>query len=104
MTNQEINEKLARLDGIFISEDIFRRGSIKVNVKSFPHLMPDYCKDLNLLMPLAWKYKLDINHVGDELQACYFTMVNGEFEAFPFKDKDPKQAIIQCLLKIAEEG
>ncbi len=99
--SQEINEKLARLDGVkcFVK---FGRKMWDHADNTYVSYPPDYRTDLNLLMPLAWKYKLDLVYVEfDGVHSDYWSCGNFDYSSY---DKDPKQAIIQCLLKIAEEG
>ncbi len=101
MTNQEINEKLARLDGKKLVKSQYS-GEVGFFEDGLWYVEFDYCKDLNLLMPLAWKYKLDLVYVEfDGVHSDYWSCGNFDYSSY---DKDPKQAIIQCLLKIAEEG
>ena len=95
MTNQEINEKLARLKFPDQADDWITANAVA----------NDYSTDLNLLMPLAWKYGIELvkasvteyqSHVYDDDNDAY--LYQTDFH------KDPIKAIIQCLLKIAEEG
>lgn len=96
MKDNEINEKLARLDGW---EFIDNRGPYTPEHDG-KHRR-DYCNDLNLLMPLAWKYHIKTESTAfNEVDASYVSYC-GKANGF---GEDPKQAIIQCLLKIAEEN
>jgi len=69
---------------------------------------PDYYNDLNLLMPLAWKFSVtsESDPEDDPEWSAYKTKSRDSYGPYILgfsQNKDPKEAIRQCLIKIYEE-
>jgi len=74
------------------AREAWLKGHIAVN---------DYYNDLNLLMPLAWKYGIYVTEMCGEFTGHYYP-VNVK-KRYTSKDKDPIQAIRDCLTAIAKD-
>ena len=89
MNEQDFNILAARLDDWKpVSDEPY----------PFNEVPGDYYNDLNLLMPLAWKRKLDIYFTSRDTWVC-----SSFYETFVTENKDPIKAIRQCLIQIGED-
>jgi len=97
-TTQQIKTHLAKLDGyeaLQAGDRAYQHNVTKVIIQI--HNMPDYPNDMNLLFHLAFdKYEIDltIDPNNKEWRAWY------RLEDINAYDEDPKQALINCLMKI----
>lgn len=80
-----------REDGEYL---IFFHGK---SVGELLRVFGNYHDDLNLLLPLAWKYKIDVDYdPEDEDWSAFGLTVSAS-------NKNPIQAIRECLLAIRKE-
>jgi len=100
MKAEEFNKLMAELEGIDVSECKLIEGSLHHDTKHFYYVYNWY-EDLNLLMPLAWKYGIYVTEMCGEFTGHYYP-VNVK-KRYTSKDKDPIQAIRDCLTAIAKD-
>lgn len=95
---------LARLDGKECKQCPNGTARMYETDCGFPDCYPDY-DDERDLMPLAWKYRLDIDWIPCEDESLICTVYSNIIlkDKSEFSDKDPKIAIQQALLSIARE-
>lgn len=98
INNTEINLHLAKLDGREVIKS--ERGTGDYYFKD-SLLFVDYTTDMNLLMPLAWKYGVAIQpmyKIGSDERLTFACWSVLHEKSTP--NKDPVQAIIDCLMQI----
>lgn len=110
-TEQEFREAIARLDGwTETSRGYWKSPTVMEDLETYQectyHFLPDYHNDLNQLMPIAWKYGIEVIIYPDE-DADYRMWVaetikasKNDIEAI---NSDPVEAIRQCLWAIYQE-
>ncbi len=71
--------------------------------KFFASMPPcDYYKNLNILMPLAWKHEIELEKMTPETWCATKYIWDGQgFTHSMHQNKDPIEAIRQCLIEIA---
>lgn len=100
----DFNEKMARLDGWIISVQ-GRYCKIVNGIETRYDVAPDYYNDLNLLIPLAFKHGIAIGPfliTKKGIEDWYADKI--DIQDGPMAtNKDPVQAIRECLLEIYKE-
>jgi hypothetical protein len=100
-TPQQFNEMAARADGYTVFND--GSGRIYSDDGHWAHVDLDYYNDLNQLMPLAWKNKVNVYMFASKwIAGTPDTEI--DIKAYESNNKDPIQAIRDCLWSIWQEG
>lgn len=107
MTEHEFNKHCAELDGLnyqMIGDQVMIMPANGV-MRGFTKTV-DYYNDLNLLMPLAWKYEISVYTYHNNWVSATpdFNWKDGdEFEVkHEAISQDPIAAIRECLMNIKE--
>jgi len=95
MKAEEFNKLMAELAGYkFLEPVTYVKGEVYLHINDL-----NYYNDLNLLMPLVFKYKLNITHrVLPKREDYSVSLSDQNEETFT---GDPIQAIRDCLTAIA---
>ena len=98
LTEQEINLAICKIlePEVYLSILYFQQNEYWRSVEI---ILPRYCEDMNLLMPLCWEHGIICyKHVGGFSGVCdlvYDRMIMCE-------NKSPRIALAECLLKVLE--